>query len=428
MKIMKTICLLLVTNTLLFTSCIKNPVTGQRELTFISENQERQIGIEAYQTATQAQGGPLIIDPKLSDYVTGVGQKLAAQSDRPNLSYEFVIVNDSVPNAWALPGGKIAINRGLLVELTSEAELAAVLGHEIVHAAARHGAKGMERAMLLQGGIIALGVAAGNSEYNDVLIGSAGVAASLVMSTYSRHQELESDHYGMIYMAKAGYNPEAAVRLQEIFLRLSKGKNNWLDGLFASHPPSQERISANILTAQKLESHKDGFEGKDEYMAAINGLLTHKAAYQAYDDGVKALKEKSYHDAEKQALKAIQAFDQEAIFWGLKGQALLAQKKPNDALIAFSEAIERNGDFFEFYLKRAECKKMLGDDAGSKKDAQTSIKLLPTGEAHELLGKIALKYRDTKRAIYHFQVASHAQSPAGKRSRQILAQLHPRRN
>lgn len=183
----RNIYLILVSSLLLISSCIKNPVTGKHELTLVSENQERQIGMDAYQTATQAQGGELTIDPELSAYVSRVGHKLAAQSDRPNLSYEFVIVNDSVPNAWALPGGKIAINRGLLVELTSEAELAAVLGHEIVHAAARHGAKGIERGMLLQGGIVALGLATRNNNYNDILVGSAGVGAALVMSKYSRH-------------------------------------------------------------------------------------------------------------------------------------------------------------------------------------------------------------------------------------------------
>lgn len=419
----KSICLLLAL--LIATSCSKNPVTGQRELHIISESQERQIGADAYQTATQAQGGHLIIDPKLSEYVARVGHRLAQTSDRPSLSYEFVIVNDSVPNAWALPGGKIAINRGLLTELQSEAELAAVLGHEIVHAAARHGAKGIERGMLLQGGIVALGVASRNSDYNDVLVGSAGLAASLVMSKYSRHQELESDHYGMIYMAKAGYNPEAAIRLQELFLKLSKGKNQWGGGLFASHPPSEERIKENQKTAQELQlTYNDAvFEGKEEYKEAISGLLAQKNAYASYEEGMKALKEKSYHKAEKEALAAIGAFDKEAIFWNLKGKALMGQKQLKQAIEAFSEAINRNPNYFEFYLKRAECKKMLGDAWGSAQDAEKSNKLLPTGEAHELLGKLWLQSGNKRRAIYHFQVASHAQSAAGKRARYYLAQL-----
>ena len=418
--IMKNIYLLLATSLVLVSSCIKNPVTGNREIAFISESQERQIGNEAYQSATQSQGGHLVVDPKLSEYVSSVGLKLSACSDRPNLSYEFVIVNDSVPNAWALPGGKIAINRGLLTELTSEAELAAVLGHEIVHAAARHGAKGMERGMLLQGGIIALGAVVNNPQYNDVLLGSAGVAASLVMSKYSRHQELESDHYGMIYMSKAGYNPDAAVRLQEIFLRLSKGKNTWLDGMFASHPPSEERIAANRINAQKLASPNNVFEGKEEYQAAIKGLLSQKPSYDNYEAGVKAFKKKSYNQAEQFANQAISGFDSEALFWGLKGQALLAQRNPKEALTAYNEAITRNDKYYEFYLKRAECKKLLGDKTGAKSDAQQSTKLLPTGEGHELLGRIAMEERDTRRAIYHYQIASHAKSPAGARSVRAL--------
>jgi len=98
------------------------------------------------------------VDPELTRYVAGVGARLAAQSP-VDLPYEFVVLNNSVPNAWALPGGKIAINRGLLTELESEAELAAVLGHEVVHAAARHTARQISRGMLLQGLVVATAVA-----------------------------------------------------------------------------------------------------------------------------------------------------------------------------------------------------------------------------------------------------------------------------
>jgi beta-barrel assembly-enhancing protease len=138
----------------LLAGCGTNPVTHKRELQLVSESQEVSIGQENYAPARQQQGGDYIIDPELTAYVQSVGNKLAALSDR-QLPYEFVVLNDSVPNAWALPGGKIAFNRGLLYELNSEAELAAVLGHEIVHAAARHGAQKMETGMLLQGAVIA---------------------------------------------------------------------------------------------------------------------------------------------------------------------------------------------------------------------------------------------------------------------------------
>ena len=128
----------------LTSGCAINPVTGESELSFVSQDQELKIGAEQYAPSRQMQGGDYLTDPQIGEYVSRVGNRIAAASDR-KLPYEFKVINDSTPNAWALPGGKIAINRGLLTELQSEAELAAVLSHEIVHAAARHGAQGMER-------------------------------------------------------------------------------------------------------------------------------------------------------------------------------------------------------------------------------------------------------------------------------------------
>ena len=143
--------------------CSTNPVTGKSELALVSKQSEIAIGIEQYLPAQQSQGGLYQVDTDLTAYVQQVGDRLAAVSDT-ELPYEFVVLNNSSPNAWALPGGKIAINRGLLVTLDSEAELAAVLGHEIVHAAARHGAKSMERNMLLQGVVLATAISTSGSE------------------------------------------------------------------------------------------------------------------------------------------------------------------------------------------------------------------------------------------------------------------------
>ena len=113
-------------------ACSVNPVTGERHFQVFDGDWERNVGAQMYSPMRQSQGGNFVLDPELSAYVTQVGNRLAASSRRPGeLEYEFSIINDSVPNAWALPGGKIAINRGLLTALDSEAELAAVLGHEI---------------------------------------------------------------------------------------------------------------------------------------------------------------------------------------------------------------------------------------------------------------------------------------------------------
>ena len=144
--------------------CVVNPVTGKNELGWVSTEAQIDIGRKNYVPAQQMQGGQYKIDPQLTEYVSRIGQRVAAKSPI-DLPWEFVVLNNSVPNAWAMPGGKIAVNRGLLTELGSEAELAAVLGHEVVHAAARHGAKSMERGMLLQGAMVAAAIGTRNQEY-----------------------------------------------------------------------------------------------------------------------------------------------------------------------------------------------------------------------------------------------------------------------
>ena len=104
------------------TACGTNPVTKKKEFQFVSQDKEIAIGKDNYSPARQSQGGDYVIDPELTAYVQGIGKRLGAVSDRPELPYEFVVINDSTPNAWAMPGGKIAFNRGLMYELNSEAE------------------------------------------------------------------------------------------------------------------------------------------------------------------------------------------------------------------------------------------------------------------------------------------------------------------
>ena len=252
-------------------SCMRNPVTGKREIVLVPTSMESQIGQEAYLSQQEAEGGQLVGQDEVNEYVKTVGQKLVAVSDRPNLSFEFVVLNNPVPNAWTLPGGKIAINSGLLKELKSEAELAAVLSHEIVHAAARHGVQSIERNVAMQAAVAGVNAAMEEHEYHDAAVAGASLGATLLHFKYSRKAEFEADKYGMKYMSKAGYDVGAAVELQKMFLRLSEGKESgWLEGLLASHPASQERIQANEKTAGKLP--KGGLIGDKEYKAVMKKL------------------------------------------------------------------------------------------------------------------------------------------------------------
>ena len=402
--------------------CSTNPVTGKRELYLVSQAQEIQIGQQNYLPSRQSQGGEYRIDPELTRYVNEVGQKLAKVSDRPDLPYEFVVLNNSVPNAWALPGGKIAINRGLLLELNSEAELAAVLGHEIVHAAARHGAQSMERGMLLQASVIAARMASAGKEYANLMVGAAGIGAQLINTKYGRDAELESDRYGIKYMVQAGYDPEEAVTLQQTFLRLSKGnKPGWLEGLFASHPPSQERVEANKKYAATLP--KGLKTGRQDYLQRIAGLKTSKQAYADFRAGRKTLSEGDASKALALADKAISQENREGLFYGLRGDALLKLGKTEQAKNMFDEAIKRNDAFFAFYLKRGLIEQELNHKTHAKADLERSLKLFPTATAHNALGSMALKARDSKSAIAHYRVAAGSRSPLGQQAALSLAYL-----
>lgn len=400
--------------TVVITACGTNPVTKKREFQFVSEAQEISIGKQNYSPARQSQGGDYILDPALTAYVQGIGKKLAAVSDR-QLPYEFVIINDSVPNAWAMPGGKIAFNRGLLYELKSEGELAAVMGHELVHAAARHGAKSMERGVLLQGAMIAVGIGAQNSDYANLIVGGAQIGAQLASSKYGRDAESESDLYGMKYMKAAGYDPAAAVALQETFVRLSASrKTNFLDGLFASHPPSQKRVADNKLTLEKMGA--GGYWGKTEYAQIVAKLMATKPAYDAYDAGVKALKEKDVAKAKKLAKKALSLEPREARFQELLGDAAMFEKKPKAALGFYNKAIKLQPGYFKPHVQGGIALFKLGRKAEAEEYLTKSNALLPTAPSHYLLGKMAEERGDIKLALKNYGVAADSKSVIGQQS------------
>ena len=401
--------------------CAVNPVTGKNELALVSESQEINIGRENYGPSRQMQGGDYTVNPELSAYVNEVGQKLAAVSDR-KLPYEFTVLNNSTPNAWALPGGKIAVNRGLLLELNNEAELAAVLGHEIVHAAARHGAQQMERGMMLQGALIATNIASQGNEFGSLLVGGAQVAAGLINTKYGRDDELEADYYGMNYMARAGYDPMAAVGLQETFVRLSENQShNWLAGLFASHPPSRERVERNRATAASLPS--GGTLGKAMYDQRIASLVKDKKAYDSYAKGREALEKGDTSKALAYSQEAIRIEPREGHFYALRGDINYAGNRYNEALADYNRAIGSNSNYFYYYLQRGLTREKLNQVQDAYADLQASTKLLPTATAYNSLGVLELSGGSPERARQYFTEAASSDSPAGRQSRVALLRL-----
>ncbi|KHE93212.1 MAG: M48 family metalloprotease [Candidatus Scalindua rubra] len=408
--------------------CVTNPVTGKRELGLVPESYELQIGSKQYVPSRQMQGGDYVVDPELTKYVNDVGQRLAAVSDR-KLPYEFVVLNNSVPNAWALPGGKIAVNRGLLTELNNEAELAAVLGHEIVHAAARHGAKGMERGILLQGAVTLAGIASSGSNYENIAVRGSQTAAGLINQKYGRNAESESDLYGMIYMSRAGFDPRAAISLQEVFVRLSESEGHetdWLSGLFASHPPSQQRVEANRATAKTLP--ESGELGVQRYKEKIARLIRTKDDYHAFDMGSKALSEGKTEEALSLAQQAILGEPNEGQFHALVGDVYMKQQKYQNALASYNKAVDLNSEFFYFYVQRGLNKQQLGDQQGARTDLERSTKLLPTAPALNALGNISLAQGNRREAMQYFKDASVSNSEPGRQAALSFVKLDMHEN
>src|SRR5215212_8311416 len=175
-------------------SCARNPVTGKSELALVSESQEIQMGKQAAQDVAQTIG--LYNDPKLEAYVAGIGKRMAAASERPNLPWEFHVVDDASVNAFALPGGFIYVTRGLLATITNEAELATVVGHEIGHVTNRHSVQQISKAQVAQ---LGLGLGSILSPQVAQVAGVASQGLQLLFLKYSRDYENQADMAGFRY-------------------------------------------------------------------------------------------------------------------------------------------------------------------------------------------------------------------------------------
>jgi predicted Zn-dependent protease len=406
--------------------CATNPVTGKKEISFVSQGQEVQIGEQQYGPGRQSQGGDYVTDPQVTQYVQQVGSRLAAVADRP-LPYEFVVLNNGELNAWALPGGKIAVNRGLLVELNNEAELAAVLSHEIVHAAARHGAHQMENAQLMQVGATVASVAAsayGGSGLGELVGQGAAFGSQLVQLKYGRDDELEADQYGMKYMKSVGYDQQAAVSLQELFLKKfeAEKEQGLLDTWFASHPPSAERVAKNTQTMAS-QGGPGGDTGADRYQQAMAGLKKAAPAYAKADEAVAAAKKGDMAGARSLVNDAIRMEPREARFHELLGEIEAAGKNPKQALVHFNKAQQLDPGYFKPMLQAGIVQYDLGDKAAAEPLITRSMQLLPTAPGAYYVGRLYEDRGSTAEAVKYYKMVAGSKSKIGTEAMARLTRL-----
>ena len=243
-------------------ACATTGPRGKRSIILISDAQEVGIGLQVDQEVRAS--NTLLADELWQDYLTEVGEKIVAVCDRKSLDYKFHVIDSDQVNAFATPGGFIYFYTGILQMMDSEAELAAVMAHEISHVVGRHSVKSLQAAY---GGIIALELALGD-EAEKAAGQIAGTALGVALTGYGRGHELEADDFGVYYMEKAGYNPNAA---KVMFTRLAElsggGDRSFFENLVASHPETKERIAkidAQIAqmppSVHQLPYHEDRYQ------------------------------------------------------------------------------------------------------------------------------------------------------------------------
>lgn len=260
-------------------SCAVNPVTGNPNFVTLSESEEINVGRGEDRKVREQYG--VYDDAALQRYVNDIGQRLAKASHRSDLQYRFLVVDSPQINAFALPGGYIYVTRGILAYLNSEAELAAVLGHEIGHVTARHSVQQMSAATAANVGtsILQIFVPQIRNSAGDLLVGALGNA---LLSGYGREHELQADRLGAEYLARTGYDPQAMIRVvgvlknQELFdAEVAKGEGREpraYHGLFASHPDNDTRLQEVVREAGKVTATGNQVS-RGEFLRRIDGMV-----------------------------------------------------------------------------------------------------------------------------------------------------------
>lgn len=255
----------------LFNNCSKNPVTGRNELSFMSESQEIAMGKEYNPTVLATFG--VYEDQKLQDFITRKGMEMAKISHRPNLPYQFKVVDSPVVNAFAVPGGYVYFTRGIMAHFNNEAEFAGVLGHEIGHVTARHGARQQTSQILGQLGLIAgLIVSEDLRKYADVASQSLG----LLFLKFSREHEEESDRLGVKYSTKIGYDAHQMAEFFNTLKRMGESSGQSVPTFLSTHPDPGDRRARvhSMATVEQRTFPAPTFNvNRDQYLRMIDGIV-----------------------------------------------------------------------------------------------------------------------------------------------------------
>lgn len=313
--------------------CATNPVTGGSQLMLMSEGQEIELDKQHSPHQFSNDYGP-VQNETINGYLQQTGKKMSAHTHRPEMPYSFRAVNATYVNAYAFPGGSIAATRGILLSMESEAELAALLGHELGHVNARHTAEQMSKGTLTQLLVIGAAVAAGTQgdEWGQVAQIAGMIGGSALLAKYSRDNEREADALGMEYMVRSEYSPQGMVDLMDMLKGLSKHKPDISQALFATHPMSTERYNTSVGRARSnYASAKDNPINRERYLDMTAGLRKIKGAIENMQKAEVAMARKKYPEAEDHLKHALKQAPNDYAGLVMMSKCLLAQNKASQA-------------------------------------------------------------------------------------------------
>lgn len=404
--------------------CTTNPVTGRSELDLIGEQQEIAMGAAYLNPSIQESLGPLD-EAEVQKLVARVGASVAAVGHRPTLPYQFAAVNDPSVNAFALPGGKICITRGLLSRLESEDGLAAVLAHEVGHVTARHVVQAYNRQLLANVVMVGASIYAQESQSKNRELAAMGavLGSQLVLAFYSREQERQADDLGLDYAAKAGYSPAGMVETQKVLLELQGRKPNLVERLFATHPMSAQRLADAEASVAKLPAEVRGRpQKKDSYRVALTRVKSDRPAWDLAQEAQSLLASDKASEADSRLVKAVRLAPNAGVLRTLHSVSLARTGRKTEAVAeARAGARLAPGVFVTRYLAGQALLK--GDPAAALEELGVAEKILPdqatvpffSGQAYEAL-------RRPREAIEAYRVAA-GRDPQGEVGQAATARL-----
>ncbi len=345
--------------------CATSPVTGKSILVGMSEAQEKQTDAQvAPHQFSQDLGA--IQDEAVNRYVSGIGERMGALTHRPQMPYSYRVLNANYVNAYTFPGGAMGVTRGILAELDDEAQLAALLGHELGHVNARHAAQRQGQSLVAQAALAGLNMAAQSSDWGGLMSMGGQIGASALLAGYSREHEREADALGQEYLVKAGYPATGMVRLHQLLVAEEQAAPSLLQTMFSTHPMSRERRDAAQAAADARYRISNSLDaGRERFMDSTASLRRIRPTIDACK----------------------------------KGETAMAAKQYAGAQTEFQTALARTPRDYASNLRMAQCLQAQGQTAKAASYADNAREIYPQeAQAYKLAGVLALQQRDAGRA------------------------------